>query len=99
VFSNRNRRSPCQHPHQPQHLPWVRACQQGKTIVETLEIARDVARKLLETMAQRNQSDNVQPVTELFDYPLVILYCSPGVIIDRVPSLSSKKARSSSLNL
>jgi predicted RNase H-like HicB family nuclease len=27
---------------------------QGNTIAETLEIARDVAQKLLETMAQRN---------------------------------------------
>jgi len=42
---------------------------QGRTITETLEIARDVARKLLEAR-QENQSDiNVPPVLEKFDYP------------------------------
>lgn len=45
---------------------------QGKTIVETLEIARDVAGQLLEAMAQRNQSDHLQPLAEQFDYPLVV---------------------------
>ena len=43
---------------------------QGRTITETLEIARDVVKKLLES-----QSDNTGRVTKLgdkFDYPLVI---------------------------
>lgn len=41
---------------------------QGKTISETLEIARDVAQKLIES--QTNIS--LTPVLESFDYPLVI---------------------------
>lgn len=41
---------------------------QGKTIAETLEIARDVAQKLIES-----QTDiTLNPVAESFDYPLVI---------------------------
>jgi len=41
---------------------------QGRTVAETLEIARDVARKLLE--AQSNL--NLPAVSESFDYPLVV---------------------------
>ena len=41
---------------------------QAKTIGETLEIARDVAQKLIES-----QTDiNLNPIAESFDYPLVI---------------------------
>lgn len=41
---------------------------QGKTISETLEIARDVAQKLIES-----QTDiTLSPVAESFDYPLVV---------------------------
>lgn len=43
---------------------------QGRTITETLEIARDIVKKLLES-----QADNAGRVTQLgdkFDYPLVI---------------------------
>ena len=43
---------------------------QGRTITETLEIARDVVKKLLES-----RSDNADRVIKLgdnFDYPLVI---------------------------
>lgn len=41
---------------------------QGRTIAETVEIARDVARKLLEAQ------ENVQlpAVSESFDYPLIV---------------------------
>ena len=41
---------------------------QGRTIAETVEIARDVARKLLEAQ------ENIQlpPVSESFDYPLIV---------------------------
>jgi len=41
---------------------------QGRTIAETVEIARDVARKLLEAQ------ENIQlpQVSESFDYPLII---------------------------
>lgn len=41
---------------------------QGKTITETLEIARDVAQKLLESQTDTS----LNPVAESFDYPLVI---------------------------
>ncbi len=41
---------------------------QGRTIAETVEIARDVARKLLEAQ------ENIQlpQVSESFDYPLIV---------------------------
>lgn len=41
---------------------------QGRTIAETVEIARDVARKLLEAQG------NIQlpSVSESFDYPLIV---------------------------
>ena len=43
---------------------------QGRTISETLEIARDVAKKLIE--AQEDQFDSLISTTDNFDYPLVI---------------------------
>jgi predicted RNase H-like HicB family nuclease len=46
---------------------------QGRTITETLEIARDVARKLIEAQTERGQSiESLQPITDRFDYELVI---------------------------
>lgn len=46
---------------------------QGRTLTETLEIARDVARKLLEAHAERsNDLSGLESVREAFDYPLVI---------------------------
>lgn len=46
---------------------------QGRTITETLEIARDVARKLLEARMERDSMSNVlQPIADQFDYPLVV---------------------------
>jgi predicted RNase H-like HicB family nuclease len=45
---------------------------QGRTVAETLEIARDVARKLLELQAERQSSGSPQPVGESFDYPLIV---------------------------
>lgn len=41
---------------------------QGRTISETLEIARDVARKLLDAQA----SDTLPNARDAFDYPLVV---------------------------
>lgn len=41
---------------------------QGKTITETLEIARDVALKLLEAQSEIN----LPQVSESFDYPLIV---------------------------
>jgi predicted RNase H-like HicB family nuclease len=43
---------------------------QGRTITETIEIAKDVAKKLIE--AQEEQIPNLRMVNDSFDYPLVI---------------------------
>ena len=46
---------------------------QGRTIAETLEIARDVARKLLEAQGERETSGvRLAPARESFDYPLIV---------------------------
>lgn len=44
---------------------------QGRTVSETLEIARDVAKKLLEAQ-EDEQLNNLPVLKEKFDYPLVI---------------------------
>jgi len=43
---------------------------QGRTISETLEIARDVAKKLIE--ATEGQKIELSSLSDNFDYPLVI---------------------------
>lgn len=43
---------------------------QGRTITETLEIARDVVKKLIE--AQSENGGKVRKLGDNFDYPLVI---------------------------
>ena len=43
---------------------------QGRTIAETIEIAKDVAKKLIE--AQESQIPELQTFSESFDYPIVI---------------------------
>jgi predicted RNase H-like HicB family nuclease len=45
---------------------------QGRTLWETLEIARDVARKLLEARKERTHPKALKAVTREFDYPLVL---------------------------
>jgi predicted RNase H-like HicB family nuclease len=50
---------------------------QGRTVQETLEIARDVAKKLLEAQAERAGSKRpgkvkLAPVKLRFDYPLIL---------------------------
>ncbi|WYL96489.1 MAG: DUF1902 domain-containing protein [Gloeotrichia echinulata IR180] len=45
---------------------------QGRTVAETLEIARDVARKLLEAQSQQQEADYLQPIAEQFNYQLVV---------------------------
>ena len=46
---------------------------QGRTITETLEIARDVVRKLLDARAGRSGDDGpLATVRESFDYPLIV---------------------------
>jgi predicted RNase H-like HicB family nuclease len=45
---------------------------QGRTVTETLEIARDVAKKLLEAQAERQGAPNLKQAGDSFDYPLVV---------------------------
>ncbi|MCU0735801.1 MAG: hypothetical protein MUF20_09805 [Methylotetracoccus sp.] len=45
---------------------------QGRTVTETLEIARDIARKLLEAQAERQRPPNLKKMGDSFDYPLVV---------------------------
>ncbi|MBU1053468.1 MAG: DUF1902 domain-containing protein [Proteobacteria bacterium] len=45
---------------------------QGRTISETIEIARDIARRLLEAEIERHGSTPASEIPEKFDYPLVI---------------------------
>jgi predicted RNase H-like HicB family nuclease len=45
---------------------------QGRTIQETLEIARDVAKRLLEAQAERQGPPTLKPAEDSFDYPLVV---------------------------
>ena len=45
---------------------------QGRTIAETLEIARDVAKKLLEAQAGDIGPIVLQPTADEFDYPLIV---------------------------
>lgn len=45
---------------------------QGRTITETLEIARDVAKKLLEAQAERHQKNTLESTRDSFDYPLIL---------------------------
>lgn len=45
---------------------------QGRTIVETVEIARDVAKKLIEAQNQRHRVIHLETIGDIFDYPLVL---------------------------
>ncbi len=45
---------------------------QGRTIQETIEIAGDVAKKLLEAKHERAEELPFPEVNEAFDYPLII---------------------------
>ena len=45
---------------------------QGRTITETLEIARDVAKKLLEAQAERQGGATLRNAEDSFDYPLIL---------------------------
>ncbi|HUG22105.1 type II toxin-antitoxin system HicB family antitoxin [Piscinibacter sp.] len=44
---------------------------QGRTIQETIEIARDVAKKLIEAQSDAGASP-LAPAQEVFDYPLIV---------------------------
>ncbi len=43
---------------------------QGRTIAETIEIAKDVAKKLIE--AQEGSMSKLKTIDDSFDYPIVI---------------------------
>ena len=45
---------------------------QGRTITETLEIARDVIRKLQESRAERREARELEPAGDSFDYTLIV---------------------------
>ena len=45
---------------------------QGKSVAETLEIARDVAKQLLEARAVRGELTAMSPVGDCLDLPLVV---------------------------
>ena len=45
---------------------------QGRTVSETIEIARDVARKLLEAKKERNIIPKLSAIKNSFEYPLVV---------------------------
>lgn len=45
---------------------------QGRTVAETLEIARDVARKLIEARTVREKMMSLKQIPDMFDYLLVV---------------------------
>jgi predicted RNase H-like HicB family nuclease len=45
---------------------------QGRTIAETLEIARDVARRLIEAQTERNSKKILRPIDNTFDLQVVV---------------------------
>lgn len=45
---------------------------QGRTVAETMEIARDVARRLLEAQSARKKTLKLSPVKRSFDLQIVV---------------------------
>lgn len=45
---------------------------QGRTAIETLEIARDVAKKLLEAKSDQQSKRKVSKIKDSFDYPMIV---------------------------
>ena len=45
---------------------------QGRTVAETLEIARDVARKLIEARRERGAVPSLPTTTDLRDYTIIV---------------------------
>ena len=45
---------------------------QGRTATEALEIARDVARKLMEARSERTKNVDFTKVSDSFDYQLIV---------------------------
>jgi len=44
----------------------------GRTIQETIEIARDVVKKLLESQEEGKRESSLPAARDVFDYPLVV---------------------------
>ena len=51
---------------------WPGLVAQGRTVAEALEIARDVARKLLKAQRERDGIPNLPSTTERRDYTIVV---------------------------
>jgi len=45
---------------------------QGRTVAETLDIARDVARKLIEAQRERGSGPDLPPTSTQRDYTIVV---------------------------
>jgi predicted RNase H-like HicB family nuclease len=45
---------------------------QGRTVAEALEIARDVARRIIEARRERGAAANLPPTSERRDYTIVV---------------------------
>ena len=45
---------------------------QGRTVTEALEIARDVARRLIEARRERSGNPELTRISDSFDYPLIV---------------------------
>ena len=45
---------------------------QGRTVTEVLEIARDVAKKLMEAKAELHSQVKFSEVANSFDYPMIV---------------------------
>ena len=49
---------------------------QGRTVAETLEIARDVVRRLMEAQGERKEAVKLSPIKKSFDMQIVVgNYC------------------------
>jgi len=46
---------------------------QGRTVAETLEIARDVARKLIEARTKREKMMSLKQIPDIFDYLFFVI--------------------------
>ena len=45
---------------------------QGRTVNETIEIARDIAKKLIEAQTDPEVEDNLTNIDDIFDYPIIV---------------------------
>ncbi|MEA3231758.1 MAG: DUF1902 domain-containing protein [Thermodesulfobacteriota bacterium] len=45
---------------------------QGRTAIEAMEIARDVARKLIESRSEKSGKFDIAAIDDSFDYPLIV---------------------------